>query len=125
MRTLLNSGNVVYSAPGVTPADAAARIEAALPERLGVSAWVVALDRRRPRRGRAENPLAAVADNPSRLLVAVPSDPAAVASLAPLAGRDWAPRRWSWVRASPTCGVPTASSPARWPRPSAARSATP
>jgi len=91
VRTLLNSGNVVYSAPGVTPADAAARIAAALPERLGVSASVVALSAGELAAAVRENPLATVADNPSRLLLAVPSDPGAAASLAPLAGRDWAP----------------------------------
>ena len=92
VRTLLNSGNVVYSAPGVAPADAAARIAAALPERLGVSASVVALGAAELAEAVAENPLAAVADNPSRLLVAVPSDPGAIASsLAPLTESDWAP----------------------------------
>ncbi len=88
-RTLLNSGNVVYSAPGVTPGEAAARIEAALPERLGVSARVVALSAADLAAAVSENPLAAIADNCSRLLVAVPVDPAAITALAPLAELDW------------------------------------
>jgi len=89
VRTLLNSGNVAYSAPGVAPARAAARIEAALPERLGVSARVVALAAAELAAAVETNPLAAVAVNPSRLLVAVPTRPAGVELLAPLAERDW------------------------------------
>jgi len=89
VRTLLNSGNVVYSAPGVAPADAAARLEAGLPERLGVTARVVALTAAELAAAIEKNPLAGVADNPSRLLIAVPADPAGVELLAPLAERDW------------------------------------
>ena len=44
------------AAPGVAPAEAAARIEAALPARLGVSARVVALERRRARGSRGRQP---------------------------------------------------------------------
>ena len=38
VRTLLNSGNVVFTAPRTTPGAAADRIETALAARLGVSA---------------------------------------------------------------------------------------
>ena len=88
-RTLLNSGNVVYSAPGVTPAVAAARIEAALAGRLGVSCRVVALSAAELAESVAVEPFAGVAVDPSRLLVAVPAEPRALAALAPLAARDW------------------------------------
>ena len=89
VRTLLNSGNVVYSAPRVAPVEAAARIEAALPKRLGVSARVVALAAAELTAAVERNPLAAVADDPSRLLVAVPADPGGIGLLAPLAEQPW------------------------------------
>ena len=89
VRTLLNSGNVVYSAAGVAPVEAAARIEAALPERLGVSARVVALAAAELAAAVAQNPLAGVAENPSRLLLAVPAEPGGIGLLAPLAERRW------------------------------------
>ena len=91
VRTWLNSGNVVYTAPGVTPADAARRIEEALRARLGVSARVVALTAEELAVAVAGNPLAEVADNPSRLLLAVPADPEARIRLEPLLEQDWAP----------------------------------
>ena len=91
VRTLLNSGNVVYSAPGVAPAAAAAGIEEALAARLGVSARVVALSAAELAVAVADNPLLGVVDNPSRLLVAVLAEPAARARLEPLLEQDWAP----------------------------------
>ena len=91
VRTLLNSGNVVYTAPGVTPGAAAARIEGALAVRLGVPAMVVALAAEELAVAVADNPLARVADNPSRLLVAVPADPQASTRLEPLVEQDWSP----------------------------------
>ncbi len=91
VRILLNSGNVVYDAPGVTPTAAGGRIERALAADLGVGARVVALSAAELDAAVAANPLAAVADNPSRLLVAVPADARARAALTPLAGQDWAP----------------------------------
>ena len=91
VRTVLNSGNVVFSAPGTSAADAAAGIQAAVAQRLGVSCRVVALTAAELAAVVAGNPLAAVADNPSRLFVAVLADPADRALLEPLAGQDWAP----------------------------------
>ena len=91
VRTLLNSGNVVYDAPGTSPAAAAGRIAEALAADLGVPARVVALSSAELSAAIAVNPLAALADNPSRLLVAVPADARARAALEPLATQDWAP----------------------------------
>ena len=91
VRTVLNSGNVVFSAPGVTAAEAAAGIQAAVAERLGVSCRVVALTAAELAAVIADNPLLPVADNPSRLFVAVLADPADRALLRPLAEQDWAP----------------------------------
>ncbi len=103
VRTLLNSGNVVYRAPGVAPAAAAARIEAALAERLGVASRVVALTAAELAEAVAVEPFGGRAVNPSRLLVAVPNDPADLAALEPLAARDWGAealalgRRVAWL----------------------------
>lgn len=88
-RTLLNSGNVVYSAPRVTPSAAAARIEKALAKELGVSARVTALSAAELAGVVADNSLLNVADNPSRLLVAVLNRPADRSKLEPLAEQDW------------------------------------
>jgi uncharacterized protein (DUF1697 family) len=56
-----------------------------------VHALVVALSAAELTVAVADNPLAAVADNPSRLLVAVPADPRALTRLEPLLEQDWAP----------------------------------
>jgi uncharacterized protein (DUF1697 family) len=91
VRTLLNSGNVVFTAPGVAPGDAAARIEGALAERLGVSSRVTALTAAELAAAVTENPLLEVADNPSRLLVAFLAKPADRSRLKPLMEQDWSP----------------------------------
>ena len=53
-----------------------------------------------------ENPLGAVADNPSRLLVAFLSDPKDRARLQPLARRPGSPRRSASAAGRPISGVP-------------------
>ena len=90
VRTLLNSGNVVFTAPeGVAPGEMAARIEAALAARLGVVTRVTVLSADELAAVVAENPLLPVAGDPSRLLVAVLADPADARRIAPLLGQDW------------------------------------
>ena len=91
VRTLLNSGNAAFSAPGKNAAGVAACIQGALGTRLGVDARVVAVTAPDLLAVVAENPLAAVADDPARLLVAFLADPADRLRLLPLAQRDWAP----------------------------------
>lgn len=90
VRTLLNSGNVIFTNPEGTPDDAAARIEEALTARLGVSARVIVITAGELAEVVAGNPLVGVADDPSRLLVAVLSDPADRRKLEPLMEREWA-----------------------------------
>ena len=90
VRTLLNSGNVVFSGPGAT-LGAAARIEEALARRLGVSARVTVLTAAELATIVAGNALLEVAGDHSRLLVAVLADPADRARLEPLTEQDWAP----------------------------------
>lgn len=91
VRTLLNSGNVVYTAPHEAPGDAAARIEEALVAKLGVSSRVTVLTAEEVAAVVADNPLVDVGTDPSRLLVTVLTDPAGRSALEPLAREDWAP----------------------------------
>ena len=91
VRTLLNSGNVVFTAPAAAHGDAAARIEQALVARLGVPSRVTVLTAAELAAAVAANPLLDVASNPSRLLVAFLADPADRQKLQPLTRQDWAP----------------------------------
>jgi uncharacterized protein (DUF1697 family) len=91
VRTLLNSGNVVFTAPGVAPGDAAARIEEALPQRLGVSSRITVLTAEELAAAVRENPLLEVANDPTRLFVAVLTNPADRRRLEPLQKQAWAP----------------------------------
>lgn len=87
--TLLNSGNVVFTAPGADPEDAARRIESALRERTGVSARVVVLTAREIAEAVEGNPWREEVLDPSRLLVTVLYDPADRRKLEPLMDQDW------------------------------------
>lgn len=91
VRTLLNSGNVVFSAPGKATATPAARIEKALSMQLGLSARVMVLTAAEVAAIVADNPLGKAADNPSRLLVAVLGNPADRTRLKPLTQLKWDP----------------------------------
>ena len=91
VRTLLNSGNLVFSAPRAAPAAAASRIEKAMAARLGVSARVIALTAAELAEAIAGNPLLARATNPSRLLVAILAAPGDRAKLRSLEKQRWDP----------------------------------
>src|SRR5205085_1030992 len=91
VRTLLNSGNVVFTAPRTAPADAAARIEAGLAQQIGVPARVTVLTAAELAAAVADNPLRDVAADPARFLVALPIDPADRGKVKPLLKEDWAP----------------------------------
>lgn len=91
VRTLLNSGNVVFTATGTTPARLAEEIHTALVAHCGVAARVTVLDAAALATAVADNPLLDVSDNPSRLLVAVLSEPKDRVRLEPLLQQDWAP----------------------------------
>ena len=92
VRTLLNSGNAVFTAaPATTPDAAAKRIQAAIAAKLGVSARATVITATELEQALAEHPLKRVATDPSRLLVVVPATPADHERFAPLAKRDWSP----------------------------------
>lgn len=91
VRTVLNSGNVVFSAPG-EPADRAARrIEAALPDALGVASKVTAVNAETLASIVTENPLTLAGRSPSRLMVVFLAKPTERGKLDSLIGHDWAP----------------------------------
>ncbi len=89
VKTLLNSGNVVYTAPGVPPDEAGARIEAALLAKTGVSSRIIVLTGEEVAEAIDVNPLGEVTENPSRFLVAVLRGPAERSRLEPLLSEDW------------------------------------
>ncbi|MGZ3381563.1 MAG: DUF1697 domain-containing protein [Isosphaeraceae bacterium] len=91
VRSLLNSGNVVFSASAAAAGNAASRIEESLATKLGVSARVTLLTAAELAGIVVENPMLGIADDPSRLLVAVLSDSTDRAKLEPLLEQDWAP----------------------------------
>jgi uncharacterized protein (DUF1697 family) len=91
VRTLLNSGNVVFTVPASAAKGSAGRIEKAMTARLGVSARVTVLNAAEFASVVADNPLGEVADDPSRLFVTVLLDPADRKHLLPLARQDWKP----------------------------------
>ena len=91
VRTLLNSGNVVFSTPRGVRGAADARIEKAMSTSLGVSARVTVLTVAELASAVARNPLGTLARDPSRMLVAVPREPSDRSRIAPLERRDWAP----------------------------------
>ena len=91
VRTLLNSGNVVFTAPGGKTADDAAKIEKAIEAKLGLTSKVTVLTGKEVADAVKENPLAKVATNPSLLLVFVPRDAKSLATLKPLVAQRWAP----------------------------------
>jgi uncharacterized protein (DUF1697 family) len=88
VRTLLNSGNVVFTA-GAAKGDPAARIETALASTLGVSASVVVLTAAQLGAAVNDNPLGEIATDPSRLLVAFCRSSAQLKSLTPLKKEKW------------------------------------
>ena len=91
VRTLLNSGNVVFSVPRERAGDPASRIQAAIATELGVSTRVTVLRWKDLAEAVRDNPHSAIALDPSRLLFLVPPEPEALGQLKPLLKQRWAP----------------------------------
>lgn len=91
VRTLLNSGNVVFTAPAKLKGDPAPRIEKAIAAQLGIASRVTALTAADLATVIRENSLLRFATDPSRLLVTVLGDAAARAKLTPLTLQNWRP----------------------------------
>jgi uncharacterized protein (DUF1697 family) len=91
VRTLLNSGNVVFTIRKSASRDHAARLQKAIVDRLGIRSRVVVLTRQEVADAVAANPLTSMADNPSRLLVLACADSSGITQLAPLLKQRWSP----------------------------------
>lgn len=90
VRSLLNSGNIVFDAH-VTTDEAAAAIDDALVLRLGVAARVFVLDRATICDIIDDNPLLALADDHARLFAFFLAGETQHAAAACLCGHDWQP----------------------------------
>jgi uncharacterized protein (DUF1697 family) len=91
VRTLLNSGNVIFSVPTEGRHDVHARIEKALASRLGLTSPVIILSADEVTAAVRENPLTHVATNPSYLLVLVPQVASDLKRLETLLKPQWSP----------------------------------
>jgi uncharacterized protein (DUF1697 family) len=93
VRTLLNSGNVIFSARSRSQADLLAAIEGALVTRLRLALPVILLSGEEVAKVVSDNPMSRVASHPSHLLIVVPRTPKDLRRLAPLSRRRWSPER--------------------------------
>ena len=91
VRTLLNSGNVIFSAPNNGRADVIARIEKGLASKLGLTSPVTLLSGQEVAAAVRNNPFSDVSTNPSHLLVVVPRTRSGQGRLRPLLKERWAP----------------------------------
>ena len=88
VRSLLNSGNIVFSAAPLSPAHAARAIEEALVLKLGVAARVMVLSSTELSAIVTDNSLLALADDHARLMVFVIADASLHEHVAVLCQRD-------------------------------------
>ncbi len=95
VRTLLNSGNVVFSAPGEGRGEVRARIEKALASKLGLTSPVLLLSASEVTAAVRDNPFSRVATNPSHLLVVALRAPTDVKRLKPILKEQWAPEAFA------------------------------
>lgn len=91
VRTHLNSGNVVFTSSRRLAANAADRLEEIVFDRKGVASRMLLLTEAEVATIWTDCPLLKLADNPARLLVAVPYSPAHMKKLQKLAQTDWEP----------------------------------
>lgn len=89
VKTLLNSGNAIFTGGAGTNAKHAERIRTAVAKQLGVDAVVVIKSSRDIAAIMAGNELDKIASDPARLLVAVTDDAATMANLEAVAAMPW------------------------------------
>lgn len=95
VRTILNSGNVVFQAPHSDVKDVARAIEGQIVKRFGFSAAVVVITAGELAKIIDENPLQSVATDPSRYLVAFVSGPVSLSGARPLLKESFAPEQFA------------------------------
>jgi len=91
VRTLLNSGNMVFTYDTKRADGIAAKIESGIEKKLGVAARVTVISDDELAEIVAKNPLLKIADNHSRLMVTVLTDPADRKKLQSLEKENWKP----------------------------------
>lgn len=94
IKTLLNSGNLVFTAPG-SAAALRTRLAQAIWHELGVDTLVTVLTAAELGAILAENPLGKVVRNPSRYIVCVPQTRADRRKLLPLTREPWRPEAFA------------------------------
>ena len=99
VRTVLNSGNVVFTMPArgsaARGADLQGKLSKAVADRVGVSCRIVVLDAGEVVEAVKRNPLSAVAKDPTRLLLMALRDSDATIALKPLLKERWAPESFA------------------------------
>lgn len=93
VKTLLNSGNAVFTASAEPATALASRIRKAVHEKLGVDAHVIVKSAGDIADIIKGNAIASIATNGSRLLVAMTDDPKRLAAFRKLARMDWGDER--------------------------------
>jgi uncharacterized protein (DUF1697 family) len=91
VRTLLNSGTVIFSAPNNSRANVLVRIEKGLASKFDLTSPLTLLTGQEVATAVRNNPLADVMTNPSHLLVVVPRKRSGLRRLRPLLKKRWAP----------------------------------
>src|SRR5690348_3826853 len=89
VKTLLNSGNAIFSGGAGANSKHAERIRAAVAKQLGVDAMVIVKSAQDVAGIMTGNKLDALATEPARLLVAVTDDAEALATLKAVAAKPW------------------------------------
>ena len=91
VRTLLNSGNVVFQSKRRNVARISSAIQAAIAEECGFSAAVMVITAETLNRIIEENPLLRLVNDPARHLVAFVADAQHLESLRPMLKQTWTP----------------------------------
>ena len=91
IRTLRNSGNLIFDTTRAKGKTASNKIEKELYSRLNVAARVITLTEEEVKNIIAENPLTEIATEPSRFLIAILEDPDDRSLLEPVLEQDWTP----------------------------------
>jgi uncharacterized protein (DUF1697 family) len=89
VKTLLNSGNAIFTGGAGANSKHAERIRAAVAKQLGIDAVVIVKSAQDVAGIMTGNKLDALATEPARLLVAVTDDAAALATLKAVAAKPW------------------------------------
>jgi len=95
VRTLLNSGNVVFAAPRLNPSRMAKKISDGVEKTFGFSSSVVVLTADQLETIVRENPLPAASRDPAKYLVAFVLEPGVLTRVRPLLDRSWKPEAFA------------------------------